>query len=61
MSKITKGRTIDVTPTWEALVPLFVTIIRDGQFTGVKEAEAELRRMAKLADLYVASQKEKGE
>lgn len=52
---------IDVTPTWSAILPLLLAVYKDGNFHGIKEAEGELRRMAELADLYVASQKEKPE
>ena len=47
--------TIDATPTWEAVVPLLMAVIENGTFEGRAAAEQELRRMAKLADLYVAS------
>ena len=47
------AETIDVTPTWEAIVPLLVTVIREGTFEGRWEAEKELRRMAAIADMYV--------
>jgi hypothetical protein len=49
---------VDVTPTWSAILPLLLTVYKDGNFQGIKEAEGELKRMAQLADLYVASQKE---
>ncbi|NOU47374.1 MAG: hypothetical protein HOO86_09960 [Bacteroidales bacterium] len=50
---------IDVTPTWAAMVPTFLLIIDNGNADGRKTVEGELFRMAKLADLYVASQKVK--
>jgi hypothetical protein len=45
--------TIEETPTWEGLLPLFLAAAENGS----KPALAELQRMAKLADLYVASRK----
>jgi hypothetical protein len=52
---------IDVTPTWEALVPLFVEIIRNGEFQARMNAEEELYRMARAADVAVRMQKEAGQ
>lgn len=52
-----KSQTINVTPTWEAILPLLLAVYTDGNFTGRKESEAELRRMAQLADRYVAEHK----
>lgn len=49
--------TIDITPTWEAVLPIYMDALEYGQGPGVFAAREELRRMAKLADLYVASQK----
>jgi len=46
-------RYIDVTPTWRGLLPLYLTAYKDGTFNAIKEAEAELGRMADLADIYV--------
>lgn len=50
--------TIDLTPTWEAILPMFLTALDIGTAEGQAIARAELKRMAQLADLYVASQKE---
>jgi hypothetical protein len=49
--------TIDMTPTWEEILPTWLTVVRDASVTGQDAALIELTRMAKLADLYVASQK----
>lgn len=46
-------RYIDVTPTWRGLLPLYLAAYSSGSFNAIKEAEAELGRMADLADIYV--------
>lgn len=51
-------RTIDVTPTWEQITPMLATILRDASAVGQENALEELLRMARLADAYVARQKE---
>ena len=51
---------IDLTPTWEQVTPALIYILLGCSSTDKeqrKTAEDELLRMAKLADLYVASQK----
>lgn len=50
----TKIGTIDLTPTWESLIPAFVTLIEEGNPASRTVAIYELQRMAKIADLYVA-------
>lgn len=50
---------IDMTPTWEQSVGIFVTLIERGDATGRKTAIEELTRMARIADAYVAEQKAK--
>jgi hypothetical protein len=46
---------VDVTPAWVSMVPVFVTILRDGTSYETRQSvEVELRRMADLADRYVA-------
>lgn len=50
-------RTVDITPTWTTIVPILLAVLENNALQGRAAAEAELRRMAKLADLYVASQK----
>ena len=49
-------KTIDITPTWEGILPALLAVIENGNFEGRKVAIEELTRMAQLADLYVASQ-----
>ena len=55
-------QTIDLTPTWEQILGVLLTLHDRGDSEGRRTALEELTRMAKLADLYVASQKlqEKG-
>lgn len=49
---------VDVTPTWEALVPLLVEIIRNGDYQARWNAEDEFKRMARAADQAVRMQRE---
>lgn len=49
--------TVDLTPTWSEILPTLLTVYRDASPVGQGAALTELRRMAVLADLYVASQK----
>jgi len=55
--------TIDITPTWEGLLPLLVEVAANGETAeGRKEAMDELRRMARAVDAMNAKAKaEKGE
>lgn len=47
--------TIDVTPTWQGILPGLIAIVRNGETVEAqKTAEAELRKMARLADAHVA-------
>jgi len=49
---------IDVTPTWEGILPTLLVIYRDGTTVEARQtAMKELERMAKLADAYVAEMK----
>lgn len=49
---------IDMTPTWSAVLPVYLTAYCEGTYKGRAAAEAELKRMAELADKYIALQKE---
>ena len=50
-------RFIDATPTWEDLVSSFRAVIESTEQPIHREAMwSEIERMAKLADLYVATQ-----
>ena len=46
--------TIDITPTWEGLLPALLMVLERGNAKGREEVLAELRRMAQIADLHVA-------
>lgn len=43
--------TIDLTPTWQGMLPLLLALVESGGEEGRKVATEELRNMAKLADL----------
>ena len=45
--------TVEMAPSWEELLPLFLEAAKNGS----KPALQELQRMAKIADAYVASRK----
>lgn len=47
---------VDMTPTWEALLPVYL-LIYESNPAKRGEALTELTRMAQAADKYVASQK----
>ncbi len=49
-------RTISIKMTWESSLPLLLVVLSDGNAEGRKMAETELRRIARLADLYCASE-----
>jgi hypothetical protein len=51
------AETIDCTPSWEAIVPLLVHIIRNGDYESRWNAEDEMKRMARAADEAVRMQK----
>jgi hypothetical protein len=48
---------IDMTPTWVEILPTLLVLHRDANAKGQASAFSELRRMAELADKYVAAQK----
>jgi len=52
-----KLQTIDMTPTWEGILPVLITLIENGNATGRATAVDELRKMAKLADELVRREK----
>lgn len=45
-------QTIDLTPTWEAAVRIYIAVLRnpEASFEGVKAAEEELLRLARAVD-----------
>jgi len=48
-------RTIDITPSWAAILPVLIGVLqnRKAPVEAHREVEGELRRMALLADRYV--------
>ena len=51
-------RTLDLTPSWTGILPGLLAVITNGDTVQARKfAEAELRRMAALADRYVAEHK----
>lgn len=50
-------QTIDMTPTWAAILPALLAALIDGTAVGQGMARKELARMAEIADSYVAAQK----
>jgi hypothetical protein len=48
--------TIDITPTWQGILPAILMVLDNGSDAGKNIARDELKRMATLADRYVASQ-----
>lgn len=53
----TKVGVIDCTPSWKDILGTLVVLLEGGNADGRAVAIAELTRMAKLADAYVAAQK----
>lgn len=49
---------IDLTPTWEQILPALLAVIKDGSAEGRKIAAEELRRMAQAADKWNEAAKE---
>lgn len=55
MEKIKEKKTIDCTPTWESLVPWFISVLEDDSATdeSKKIIKQEIRHMAQVADMHV--------
>lgn len=53
VDKKTRIGTVDLTPTWLAVLPILIETIK-ADTPRANDARAELERMATLADLYVA-------
>lgn len=53
------SKTIDCTPTWFSLTPLFFEVLENGNEIAKGTIKKELQRMAKIADAYVSLQKSK--
>ena len=51
-------KTIDITPTWEALIPAMVQVLRNPKANSesIKGITEELTRLAKIVDAYNESQ-----
>lgn len=49
---------IDCTPTWAAVLPWWLEVLRNGNGAGKESAKLELMRMAKVADMCVEYQKQ---
>jgi len=45
-------KTIDLTPTWEAAVRIYIAVLRnpEASFEGINAAEEELLRLARAVD-----------
>lgn len=48
-------KTVDATPSWVSLVPLFIEWIQDGNSQQHMDASENIRQMAKIADAYRAN------
>jgi len=48
---------IDLTPSWEEMVNVLLMLYVNGDSESRSTARAEFRKMAKLADAYVAEHK----
>lgn len=51
-------RTIDMTPTWETAVRIYLLVLEDGTEEGKETAREELLRLARQYDALVADTKE---
>lgn len=51
-------KTIDATPTWEAIMPILLTVLEGNATPTAKDvAREEIMRCAQIADEYIASTK----
>lgn len=48
------SETIDMTPTWEGVLPIFLAALEDASSKGKQIARGELLRMAQAADKWNA-------
>ena len=46
-------KTVNITPTWEAILPALLAVIENGNFEGRKVAIEEITRMAQIADMAI--------
>lgn len=49
---------IDLTPTWEQILPALLAVLENGTDEGRKTVKEELRRMAQAADRWNAAAKQ---
>ena len=54
------SQTIDLTPTWEAIVPMLLEAYKHADPAGEESVRAEFMRLAKVAD-YHNKKNEEGE
>ena len=54
---IKETQVIDITPTWEQIVPSLLFILKSGNKESKAFAAEEITRMAKLADRHLATLK----
>ena len=50
-------QTVDLTPTWQGILPALLNLLQSDNLQTRQIAESELRRMAGLADGYVEAQR----
>ena len=50
-------KTVDLTPTWQGILPALLNLLQSDNPKSRQVAESELRRMAGLADGFVEAQK----
>ena len=48
-------QTVDLTPTWQGILPALLNLLQSDNPKSRQLAESELRRMAGLADGYIES------
>lgn len=57
LARIEGKRTIDATPTWAGIMPVLIAVIENGTTEGRNNAVAEIMRLARAADSYIAADK----
>jgi len=55
---LSQSGSVDITPTWEATLPLLLLAIIQGNPDALTTARIELTRMARIADHCIANHKE---
>ena len=51
-------KTIDITPTWAAIIRIYIEALEHGDQKGREAARIEIQRLATIADTYVAMTKD---